>query len=129
LSDTEVIVEACAEWGVRKGLVKIHQAPANRYRHYLTPKGFTEKSPLTARYLSVSFAFYRKAGDSCGDAFKRCQKRGWNRVVLCEVSDLVEIASLRPEDDLTFAMRISCSQGGSRSEAGSRIIRRRYRWR
>ena len=80
---------------VRKGLVKIHQAPANRYLYYLTPKGFTEKSRLTARYLSVSFAFYRKAGDSCRDAFQRCEKQGWNRVVLCGVSDLAEIASLR----------------------------------
>ncbi len=89
---------------VRKGLVKIHQAPANRYLYYLTPKGFTEKSRLTARYLSVSFAFYRKAGDSCGDAFKRCQKRGWNRVVLCGVSDLAEIASLRAlEHDIEIA--------------------------
>ncbi|GMQ82656.1 MAG: winged helix-turn-helix transcriptional regulator [Rhodothermia bacterium] len=89
---------------VRKGLVKIHQAPANRYLYYLTPKGFTEKSRLTARYLSVSFAFYRKAGDSCGDAFKRCRKHGWNRVVLCGVSDLAEIASLRAlEHDIEIA--------------------------
>jgi len=80
---------------VRKGLVKIHQAPANRYLYYLTPKGFAEKGRLTARYLSISFAFYRKAGDSCRDAFRRCEKHGWNRVVLCGVSDLAEIASLR----------------------------------
>jgi Mn-dependent DtxR family transcriptional regulator len=26
----------------RKGLVKIHKAPANRYLYYLTPKGFAE---------------------------------------------------------------------------------------
>ncbi len=89
---------------VRKGLVKIHQAPANRYLYYLTPKGFTEKSRLTARYLSISFAFYRKAGDSCRDAFQRCQKQGWNRVVLCGVSDLAEIASLRAlEHDIEIA--------------------------
>ena len=80
---------------VRKGLVKIQQAPANRYLYYLTPKGFAEKSRLTARYLSVSFAFYRKAGDSCRDAFQRCAKQGWRRFVLCGVSDLAEIASLR----------------------------------
>ena len=77
---------------VRKGLVKIHQAPANRYLYYLTPKGFAEKSRLTAQYLSVSLAFYRKAGDSCHDAFQRCEARGWKRVVLCGVSDLAEIA-------------------------------------
>jgi predicted transcriptional regulator len=83
---------------VRKGLVKIHQAPANRYLYYLTPKGFAEKSRLTAQYLSVSFAFYRKAGDSCRDAFLRCEMRGWKRVVLCGVSDLAEIASFRAQD-------------------------------
>jgi predicted transcriptional regulator len=83
---------------VRKGLVKIHQAPANRYLYYLTPKGFAEKSRLTAQYLSVSFAFYRKAGDSCRDAFQRCEARGWKRVVLCGVSDLAEIASLRAQE-------------------------------
>ena len=89
---------------VRKGLVKIHQAPANRYLYYLTPKGFTEKSRLTARYLSISFAFYRKAGDSCRDALQRCQKQGWNRIVLCGVSDLAEIASLRAlEHDIEIA--------------------------
>ena len=46
---------------VRKGLVKITQAPANRYLYYLTPQGFAEKSRLTAHYLSVSFDFYRHA--------------------------------------------------------------------
>jgi len=80
---------------VRKGLVKIHQAPANRYLYYLTPRGFAEKSRLTARYLSASFAFYRRAGDSCRAAFERCKKNGWKRIVLFGVSDLAEIASLR----------------------------------
>jgi len=89
---------------VRKGLIKIHQAPANRYLYYLTPKGLAEKSRLTARYLSVSFAFYRKAGDSCRDAYQRCEKHGWNRVALCGVSDLAEIASLRAhEHDIEIA--------------------------
>ncbi|NIQ08836.1 MAG: winged helix-turn-helix transcriptional regulator, partial [Gammaproteobacteria bacterium] len=38
---------------VRKGLVKIQHVPANRYLYYLTPKGFAEKSRLTAKYLSI----------------------------------------------------------------------------
>ena len=89
---------------VRKGLIKIHQAPANRYLYYLTPKGFAEKSRLTAHYLSVSFAFYRKAGDSCRDVFQRCEKHEWKRVVLCGISDLAEIASLRAlEHDIEIA--------------------------
>ncbi len=80
---------------IRKGLIKIKEAPANRYLYYLTPKGFTEKSRLTAKYLSTSFAFYREAGHSCLVILDECEKRGWERVVLGGVSDLAEIALLR----------------------------------
>ena len=80
---------------MRKGLIKISTAPANRYLYYLTPKGFSEKSRLTARYLSLSFDFYRRAGESCVRTLNDCQQRGWNRVVLYGASDLAEIAALR----------------------------------
>lgn len=79
----------------RKGWVKMREAPANRYLYYLTPKGFSEKSRLTAKYLSNSLAFYRKAGDSCLAQFDYCQEQGWQRVLLCGLSDLSEIAALR----------------------------------
>lgn len=79
----------------RKGLIKIKQAPANRYLYYLTPKGFAEKSRLTAQYLSVSFEFYRRAGESCTEALRLCRRHEWQRVLLCGVSELAEIASLR----------------------------------
>jgi len=80
---------------VRKGLVKVHQAPANRFLYYLTPKGFAEKSRLTASYLRSSFDFYRRAGDSLAEAFSLCEKQNKKSVLLCGVSELAEIASLR----------------------------------
>jgi DNA-binding MarR family transcriptional regulator len=80
---------------VRKGLIKVQQAPANRLLYYLTPKGFAEKSRLTASYLSYSFDFYRRAGDSLSKAFSSCEKNHLNSVILCGVSELAEIASLR----------------------------------
>jgi DNA-binding MarR family transcriptional regulator len=80
---------------VRKGLIKVTQAPANRYFYYLTPKGFTEKSRLTARYLSYSFSFYRKASEACQRAIDICERQGWQRLLMCGVSDLAEIATLR----------------------------------
>lgn len=83
---------------VKKGFVKIQQAPANRYLYYLTPKGFAEKSRLTAQYLTYSFDFYRRASDSCIKAFNECSENGWNSVILCGVSELGEIASLRASD-------------------------------
>ena len=83
---------------VRKGLVKIQQAPANRYLYYLTPKGFAEKSRLTAQYLSYSFTFYRRAGESLARLFGDCQARGIKRVGLYGISDLAEIAAIRAID-------------------------------
>jgi DNA-binding MarR family transcriptional regulator len=80
---------------VRKGFIKVSQAPANRYLYYLTPSGFAEKSRLTAQYLSHSLSFYRKAGESCLQVFDQCERNGWQRLLLCGISDLAEIATLR----------------------------------
>ena len=83
---------------IRKGYVKISEAPANRYLYYLTPKGFAEKGRLTANYLANSFSFYREASESCRQVLAKCQTEGWRRVLLCGQSDLAEIASLRASE-------------------------------
>jgi DNA-binding MarR family transcriptional regulator len=83
---------------IRKGFVKVTQAPANRYLYYLTPTGFAEKSRLTAHYLSHSLSFYRKAGESCRRVFTQCEREGWQRLLLCGVSDLAEIATIRASE-------------------------------
>ena len=80
---------------VKKGWVKVQQAPANRYLYYLTPTGFAEKTRLTAEYLSSSLGFYREAGDSCSRLFDQCEQNGLLRVLLCGVSEVTEIATLR----------------------------------
>lgn len=80
---------------VRKGLIKIIEAPANRYLYYLTPKGFAEKSRLTAEYLKYSFSFYRQASESCARVCEQCRQRRWQTLVLYGISDLAEIATLR----------------------------------
>ena len=88
---------------IRKGWVKVQQAPANRYLYYLTPRGFAEKSRLTAEYLSTSLSFYREAGNSCSRLLDQCERNHWQRLLLCGVSDLAEIATLRAmERDFTI---------------------------
>ena len=79
---------------VRLGLLKVSQAPANRYAYYLTPNGFTEKSRLTASYLSRSFEFYRSARRQCDELFAGAAARGWQRIGLFGQGDLTEIAVL-----------------------------------
>lgn len=79
---------------IKKGLIKVSQAPANRYAYYLTPKGFAEKSRLTAEYLSASFHFFRNARNQCEDAVGQVAQRGWRTIALYGAGDLAEIASL-----------------------------------
>ena len=79
---------------VRKGYIKVRQIPSNRYSYYLTPKGFSEKSRLTAEYLSSSFTFFRRAKDQCLESLRYAEARGWQRVALVGVSDLTEIFTL-----------------------------------
>lgn len=79
----------------KKGLVKIREAPANRYFYYLTPKGFAEKARLTARFLSTSLTFYRQAAESVSELYQLCEQNNWHTIALCGVSDLTEIAVMR----------------------------------
>lgn len=84
----------------KKGLIKVSQAPANRYAYYLTPQGFAEKSRLTAEYLSDSFRFFRSARSQCTEALLTASQRGWNKVALYGASELAEVASLCETSDV-----------------------------
>ena len=77
---------------IEKGLVKIQQVPANRYAYYLTPKGFSEKSRLTAEYLKTSFSFYRNAKHDLTRIMDSCAKKKLFNIVLSDQSELAEIA-------------------------------------
>lgn len=79
---------------IKKGLVKVSQAPPNRYFYYLTPHGFLEKSRLTADYLSSSLYYFRNARQQYADILSDCDRRGLHRVLLCGHSELAEIAVL-----------------------------------
>ena len=82
----------------RKGFIKIQQAPPNRYLYYLTPKGFAEKSRLSAQYLSSSFDFYRRASSSYSEIFAQCQADETPRLLLCGLSEMTEIAYIRAQE-------------------------------
>jgi DNA-binding MarR family transcriptional regulator len=88
------LVNAYLKRCVKKGLVKVSNAPARRYAYYLTPHGFAEKSRLTVQYLSDSFSFFRKAKGDCARIFEEAVARDFKRLVLAGKSDLAEIATL-----------------------------------
>jgi DNA-binding MarR family transcriptional regulator len=88
------LVNAYLKRAVKKGLVKVGQAPARRYAYYLTPQGFSEKSRLTVQYLSDSFSLFRKAKEDYTQIFDRARAMGLQKIVLAGRSDLCEIALL-----------------------------------
>lgn len=90
LGMTNAYVKRC----VKKGWVKVRQVPARRYRYYLTPKGFAEKSRLTAEYFSDSLKFFRRARQSFQRLYADLKSQGVNRVILCGADELTEIAIL-----------------------------------
>lgn len=79
---------------VRKGLIKVGEAPARRYAYYLTPQGFAEKTRLTGLYLAHSFSFFRRARMQCSEQFAMAAARGHRRLLLLGDSDLSAIANL-----------------------------------
>src|SRR5690349_14624319 len=88
------LVNAYLKRAVKKGLVKVGQAPARRYAYYLTPQGFSEKSRLTVQFLSDSFSLFRRAKEDYGRIFDRARAMGFQTIVLAGKSDLCEIALL-----------------------------------
>ncbi len=94
----------------KKGLIKIRQVPLNRYAYYLTPKGFTEKSRLTAEYLAISFNFFRDAREQCTGLFEESAARGIRTLALAGDGDLAEIAVLSAADT---QVRIACVIDGA----------------
>lgn len=88
------LVNAYLKRCIKKGLVKVQDAPARRYAYYLTPQGFAEKSRLTVEYLATSFSFFRLAKGDCALAFAAAKAKGFTRLVLAGKSDLAEIAIL-----------------------------------
>lgn len=105
----------------KKGLIKISQAPLNRYAYYLTPRGFAEKSRLTAEYLTVSLDFFRHARRDCAALLEACAARGWRRVALVGAGDLAEIAVLSAtESGVEIVAVIDAADG--RSCAGRPVV-------
>lgn len=80
---------------VKKGWIKVTNAPANRYLYFLTPNGFAEKARLTAEFFSTSFALFRQAGDEYTLLLQQLAEKQSAGLLLVGLSDLTEIALMR----------------------------------
>jgi DNA-binding MarR family transcriptional regulator len=117
------LVNAYLKRSIKKGLVKVGQAPARRYAYYLTPQGFSEKSRLTIEYLSSSFALFRKAKEDYGKVFDHAHMLGLERIVLAGKSDLCEIAILCAVDGPVKIVAIVDSDDNESPFIGVKVVR------
>jgi DNA-binding MarR family transcriptional regulator len=107
------LVNAYLKRCVKKGLMKVSEAPARRYVYYLTPQGFAEKARLTVDYFSFSFSVFRRARAEYGELFNLALRAGFSRIVLAGVSDLAEIATICALEvgiDVVAAVDESCGK-------------------
>jgi DNA-binding MarR family transcriptional regulator len=116
------LVNAYLKRCVKKGLVKVSQAPARRYAYYLTPQGFAEKSRLTVEYLSYSFSFFREAKADCRRVFELARERNFQSLVLCGRSDLAEIAILSALDSAVSIAAIMDRRASEKLFVGKQIV-------
>jgi DNA-binding MarR family transcriptional regulator len=117
------LVNAYLKRCIKKGLVKVSQAPARRYAYYLTPQGFAEKSRLTVEYLSYSFSFFRQAKADCARSFESAKERGFQNLVLFGKSDLAEIAILCAVDcGVSIVAVVDQSADAQRLFAGIKVV-------
>ena len=82
---------------MKKGWIKLQTVPKRRYMYYLTPKGFIEKSKLTAEYLSSSFSLYRNMREDCLKILTKCKKKN-NKIFLYSASELSEVFILTAKE-------------------------------
>ena len=79
---------------VKKGFLKLSEAPVKRYFYYITPKGLVEKTNLTRQYLKNSLDFYKKAKDNYESIFIQIKHLRFKKVILAGSGELAEIAIL-----------------------------------
>lgn len=112
------LVNAYLHRCVKKGLVKVQQAPKGRFAYYLTPKGFAEKSRLSASYFAHSFAFFRRARHDCEEALTNTALSGFRKAVLAGATDLAEIAAICALDGPVVLVGVYDAAGAHTRVAG-----------
>ena len=79
---------------VSKGYVTVSAIPSKRYKYYLTPTGFTEKTRLTYEHLRNFTNLYRVARRDFGVLFRDMESSGIKKIAFCGVDEIAEIAYL-----------------------------------
>lgn len=84
-------VNALIKKFLKKGIIKVQQAPYKRFIYYITPDGFSQKSKLVLEYLTDSLSLFRALRNELSLVFSIHKDVGF---FLYGISEITEIAIL-----------------------------------
>ncbi len=76
---------------LKKGVIKVKQAPYKRFIYYLTPNGFANKIKLVKEYIDESLNFFRKIREEFNEIIVKDKTNGF---YLYGAGEICEIAIL-----------------------------------
>lgn len=108
---------------VSKGYITVSTIPKKRYRYYLTPRGFAEKTRLTYEHLQNFTNLYRVARKDFHALFKGIEKSKLRKIVFCGVDEVTEIAFLSLAETGLELMGVIDNKGGEGKKFFGHVVK------
>ena len=104
-----------------KGYITISAIPRKRYKYYLTPQGFIEKTRMTYHHLQNFTNLYRVARHDFQKLFHNFHKDNIKSVVFCGTDEVAEIAYITLQEFGIKLVAVVDSKSESKSFLGQKI--------
>ncbi|MBI3754346.1 MAG: winged helix-turn-helix transcriptional regulator [Deltaproteobacteria bacterium] len=105
-----------------KGYITISAIPRKRYKYYLTPKGFVEKSRMTYHHLQNFTNLYKVARQDFQKLFRDLRKDNVKKIVFCGSDEVAEIAYITLQEfGIKLAAVVDTGQSEGRSFFGLKV--------
>ncbi len=86
-------INALVKKFLKKGIIKIKQAPYKRFVYYLTPQGFSEKARLVNEYFNDSLLFFKSLRIEFNKLFINDRSTGYYLYGTGEVCDIAILSA------------------------------------
>ncbi|MBI5049135.1 MAG: winged helix-turn-helix transcriptional regulator [Deltaproteobacteria bacterium] len=104
-----------------KGYITVAAIPKKRYKYYLTPQGFIEKTRMTYHHLQNFTSLYRVARHDFQKLFYNLHKDNIKRVVFCGSDEVAEIAYITLQEFGIELIAVVDTENESKSFLGQSI--------
>jgi DNA-binding MarR family transcriptional regulator len=104
-----------------KGYITVATIPKKRYKYYLTPQGFIEKSRMTYHHLQNFTNLYKVARQDFQRLFHNLHKDNVKKVVFCGSDEVAEIAYITLQEFGIELIAVVDSKNESKSFLGQKI--------